>query len=194
MPAPSNKVPLSSRRPAAPRQKSTNTPALKLPSDLPPVGKYHPLNFYSPGGAASSSHSSIPVTPQNTSPMSGGGSSYLQPLSPRSHTRTFSEAERRLHDYYRDRAVAASRSLFTPAVPSEKPMTPSLIPAISPGVVTPLELENAASYFGLAKGPSVPTSPAHSRSRSGDSSRGCYMFNSPGSMSPRTPPPAIDSF
>ncbi|QIW96258.1 hypothetical protein AMS68_001776 [Peltaster fructicola] len=109
-----------------PSGRRTNT-SLRLPT-LP---RFHPANFPSPQGSF-----------QNTPDEEG---SARAPLSPRTHQRMYSEAQKQLLMYHRD-AVAAARAT-SPL--REKPLSPRLLPMGSPGlpVHTHLELEGEQEYF-----------------------------------------------
>ncbi|KAJ8611637.1 hypothetical protein MRB53_037861 [Persea americana] len=105
--------------------RNTN-PSLKLGS-LP---RYHPSKYHSP------SHSNQ-GTPHGFEHLGA-------PLSPRSHQRTISDAQRQLFAFQRD-AVASARA-NSPL--DEKPEGPRLVPLCgSPGPVTPLELEAEMEYL-----------------------------------------------
>ncbi|KAF2725850.1 hypothetical protein K431DRAFT_214630 [Polychaeton citri CBS 116435] len=109
-------------------QRRANTNSLKLPS-LP---RFHPANY-------PSAHSSLQVTPDS------GFSSPQPPMSPRTHQRMYSDAQKQLYFLQRESIVAAARSASP--VMMEKPDSPRLAPMGSPGPVTPLELETEAGYL-----------------------------------------------
>ncbi|EMC99040.1 hypothetical protein BAUCODRAFT_51294, partial [Baudoinia panamericana UAMH 10762] len=101
--------------------------SLKLPS-LP---RFHPANF-------PSAQSSLQNTPsERPSPMG--------PMSPRTHQRMLSDAQKQLYNYQRESVTAAHRN----ASPNrtDKPDSPRLEPLGSPGPVTPLELEGEDGYL-----------------------------------------------
>lgn len=119
----------SARRPAMRATgSSARGPSLKLPS-LP---RFHPANFPS----QSSSFANTPVSGVNSP----------QPLmSPRSQQRQYSEAQKQLYAYQRE--LLSNVGKVAPKQPSNKPVSPRLAPAASPGAVTPLELENEGGYL-----------------------------------------------
>lgn len=96
---------------------------------LPALPRFHPANF-------PSSHSSSQTTPDDE------GAARV-PLSPRTHQRMFSQAQKQLLIYQRE-AVAMAR-VTSPL--GEKPLSPRLVPLGSPGPVTPLELEAETEYL-----------------------------------------------
>ena len=113
-------------------QRRGNSNPLKLPS-LP---RYHPSNY-------TSAHSSLHSTPDS------GYASPQAPMSPRSHQRVISDAQKHLLAYQRETVSAAARS-STP-IQFEKPDSPRLVPLGSPGPVTPLQLEEeGGGYFSAA--------------------------------------------
>lgn len=107
--------------------------------NLPGLPRFHPANF-------ASQHSSAAQTPGS------GVTSPQPPTSPRSNQRQFSDAQRQLYLYQRELVAQASRGVRG-AAPSggatsgAEPHGPRLIPAGSPGPVTPLELEGQADYL-----------------------------------------------
>lgn len=94
---------------------------------LPALPRFHPANF-------PSSHSSYRSTPEEEE--------IKAPLSPRTHQRMYSDAQKHLLQYHRD-SVAAARATPQP----DKPQSPRLVPIGSPGPVTPLELEGEEEYL-----------------------------------------------
>lgn len=105
-------------RPNSARRRNVNT-SLRLPS-LP---RFHPANF-------PSAHSSYQSTPDDAGAINA-------PLSPRTHQKMYSDAQKQLLIHHREH-IAAARA-HSPS--AEKPNSPRLAPLGSPGPVTPLELE-----------------------------------------------------
>lgn len=105
---------------------------------LPSLPRFHPANY-------PSSHSSMQNTPD-------GEDSAVGPLSPRTHQRMYSDAQKQLYLYHTS-SIAAARAVSPLA---EKPLSPRLAPLGSPGPVTPFELE-AEEY--LAAGVQMSTHP-----------------------------------
>lgn len=138
-PAMANSARRGSARPLNPRSASSG---LKLPS-LP---RFHPANF-------SSQNSSFAATPTSS------GSSPQPPMSPRSQQRQYSEAQKQLYAYQRE--LLANAGKLPTKAPAAKPVSPRLLPAGSPGPVTPLELEaeQAGGYLlaGRSSGPNDQT-------------------------------------
>lgn len=137
----------SARRPHSSRSlSSARSAALKLPS-LP---RFHPANF--PSSQASS---------YTTTPASGINSPQ-PPMSPRSQQRQYSDAQKQLYVYQREMLAAAGGKTYGKSA-STRPDSPRLIPAGSPGPVTPLELENGAAGGYLMAGASPTASEAAQR-------------------------------
>lgn len=116
---------------------SARSASLKLPS-LP---RFHPANFPSQGSGSSSSFATTP---------SSGGNSPQPPVSPRSQQRQYSDAQRQLYAYQRELLATGGRLPSRPI--ATRPISPRLIPAGSPGPVTPLELEEAGGYLTAGVG------------------------------------------
>ncbi|CAG5164923.1 uncharacterized protein ALTATR162_LOCUS6724 [Alternaria atra] len=118
------------RRPALnPRQPSNNGPAAHL--RLPSLPRFHPANYASSQG---SSQANTPVA---------GPDSPNSPASPRSSNRQY-EVQRQMYLYQQQLLANTTRQHrgFGP-----KPTSPRLEPLASPGVVTPLELEEDAGGY-----------------------------------------------
>ncbi|OQO09875.1 hypothetical protein B0A48_04229 [Cryoendolithus antarcticus] len=122
---------IHSRVPSATTGNTTrraDTRSLKLPS-LP---RFHPANF--------------PSTHQQSN-LGPGEGQQAAPMSPRSHSRMYSDAQKQLLMFHRGSVqAAASRSGSL----ERKPLSPRLAPLASPGlVITPfeLELEEGLEYF-----------------------------------------------
>lgn len=118
---------------------SSNTGRRKTAQSLrlPSLPRFHPANF-------PSAHSSMQNTPDSMDSVHG-------PLSPRTHQRMYSDAQKHLFMYH-SQSIAAARA----ASPlQEKPTSPRLAPLGSPGPVTPFELEAeeylAAGAHGLVQ-------------------------------------------
>jgi hypothetical protein len=101
---------------------------------LPSLPRFHPANF-------PSSHGSTHSTPDGSSAMT----SPQPPMSPRTHQRMYSDAQKQLYLHQREVLSAAAR--VTSPGPIRKPISPRLQPLGSPGPVTPLELEGAEGYL-----------------------------------------------
>jgi hypothetical protein len=94
--------------------------------NLSSLPRFHPATYNS----GSSSRSTTP---------SSNGSSAQPPMSPRSHQRQLSEAQKQLMSYQRELLSHAARGQSSRML---KPENPKLVPLTGgPGPVTPLELE-----------------------------------------------------
>lgn len=82
------------------------------------------------------------------------GTSPQPPVSPRSQQRQYSEAQKQLYAYQRELLAAGGKLLGKTS--AAKPVSPRLIPAGSPGPVTPLELEEAGGGYLTAVGGGSP--------------------------------------
>ena len=92
-----------------------------------PKGKYHPSNY-----------KNKVVIPEKLAP--------LVPAAAKGHTRKNSDVKKKLQQYQREmveQAAMAGNIQLT----GGKPTSPRLIPLNSPGPVTPMELEEGASYL-----------------------------------------------
>lgn len=105
------------------RQHSAGTAAQLRLSSLP---RFHPANFPSQNSSTTNTPATGPNSPQ-------------PPLSPRTHQKQYSDAQRQMFTYYTGR--------HSPRGSITKPTSPRLIPMGSPGPVTPLELEDGGGYL-----------------------------------------------
>ncbi|KAK5683415.1 hypothetical protein LTS10_004947 [Elasticomyces elasticus] len=112
-------------KPSGNSSRRANNASLKLPS-LP---RFHPGNFPSA---------------QNSAQQTPEAMAQTGPLSPRTqHQRLLSDAQRQLFMFQRE-SITAARAASPGA---ERPLSPRLAPAGSPGPVTPLELEAQGGYL-----------------------------------------------
>ncbi|TPX18038.1 uncharacterized protein E0L32_011904 [Thyridium curvatum] len=167
------------------RSSSTNTPVTSyLPSGVHetplPMGKYYPSNYENRQNLSSSQN----LRPPTSAPAPTPGNVKSDSQVPRyrgdpKHSRTDSEAKRRLQQYQRDmiaQATLAARQVLGGTVkqsgsragaPStggvslhnihlgaslmHKPLSPKLMPLGSPGPVTPMDLEGEGDSY-LSRG------------------------------------------
>jgi hypothetical protein len=120
-----------------------------------PAGKYYPSNYKSPETTRVSTPSSaaaVPLPPTNlTIPSTTSQKTKRQKSG---HERDSSDVKRKLQQYQRD-MIAQARLATSHAggqgqglhIQMPKPVSPKLLPAGSPGPITPFELEESGGYL-----------------------------------------------
>jgi hypothetical protein len=89
-----------------------------------PLGKYHPSNY----------PSRVKLPDQ---------------LGPQTHKRQKSDIKKKLQQYQRDMVEQATLAGRLAMPGNMKPVSPRLAPLLSPGPVTPMELEERDGYLGV---------------------------------------------
>jgi hypothetical protein len=126
-----------------------------------PMGKYHPSNYKSPSNTEVSTPTSVPprsMPPTNLAiPNRAHKRQKKDHQLQSSHERKSSDVKRKLQQYQRDMIAQARMSAATSIgsrVAGEKrePISPRLLPAGSPGPITPLELEMDAEEGYIVAG------------------------------------------
>ncbi|TVY25732.1 hypothetical protein LHYA1_G006523 [Lachnellula hyalina] len=120
-----------------------------------PAGKYYPSNYNSPATTRVSTPTSAaaPLLPTNlTLPSDTDKRSKRQKSS--GHERNSSDVKRKLQQYQRDMIVQARQAKSRTGgkglgfhIQMPKPDSPKLMPAGSPGPITPFELEECDEYL-----------------------------------------------
>jgi hypothetical protein len=123
---------------------------------LIPMGKYHPANYKCPASTSVSTPTSAPrasfLPPTNLTmpPKSTKRGGKSRP----GHERKTSDVKRKLQQYQRDMIVQAQLLASTSTGQQLKsrvePISPKLLPAGSPGPITPFELEGDFDGYILA--------------------------------------------
>lgn len=126
---------------------------------LMPMGKYHPSNYKAPALAGASTPTSATSTPRSSGlppssltipPTSSKTGSKERP----GHERKTSDVKRKLQQYQRDMIVqarlAASSSTGQQLQGRTEPISPRLLPAGSPGPITPFELDMESDGYIIA--------------------------------------------
>ena len=128
---------------------------------LKPMGKYHPSNYKSPPTTGVSTPASTPprsMPPTNLAiPNTALKRQNRERQLQSSHERKTSDVKRKLQQYQRDMIAQARISAATSiggslAGEKKKPISPRLLPAGSPGPITPLELEMDAEEGYIVAG------------------------------------------
>jgi hypothetical protein len=115
-----------------------------------PAGKYYPSNYHSP--ATTRVSSPTPVAPLPPNNLTIPPATTLKTKRQKSgHERDSSDVKRKLQQYQRDMIaqarLATSHTGHGLKLQMPKPVSPKLMPAGSPGPITPLELEESAGYL-----------------------------------------------
>jgi hypothetical protein len=122
---------------------------------LIPLGKYHPANYKSPVSDSISAptsaprKASLPTTSLVIPPSSTKRGSRERP----GHERKSSDVKRKLQQYQRDMIVQAQLAATASTghrIERATPTNPRLIPAGSPGPITPFELEGESDGYIIA--------------------------------------------
>jgi hypothetical protein len=126
------------------------------------MGKYHPSNYKSPANTEVSTPTpalngltSAPLPPTNlTIPTIASNKRHKG--SRAGHERKSSDIKRKIQQYQRDMIAQARHGAGSSAAGNTlrvpKPKSPQLLPAGSPGPITPFELEESASEGYIAAG------------------------------------------
>jgi len=145
----------------SPKLLSPMSPNLPEPL-LRPMGKYHPSNYQSPDTTRVSTpvptNLSIPTSLQEKKRRERERGS-----TPAGHGRKSSEVQRKIQQYQKDMIAQAqlaakvslkssARGMSKGSAEKREPVSPRLLPAGSPGPITPLELEGDADEGYMVAG------------------------------------------